>query len=345
MAKKGKIDGAIIGSGSVIGKALHEALPGSCVPFGEISLLDEEEFGGVLSEYEGGETIFSEMLANAMENSDIVFLCGSKESSKRCLEMPRVKDRSLFVIDLSGATAADAGILKATATLPHSLKKAPVLALPDSLAVGLATILDACSQAGKVELAASTCLLPVSELGHEGNLALHNQAIELLNFHTIPKDNFGRQLIFNIHPAFGKISKKGQSEFEITVLAQVRELLEAPDLPLSVCASRVPVFYSTVISLFLKYRQPVAEDRLRKVFEENPLFLLDEVTADPATISSPIDAVQSEYYRVGRILGMPDIPSAFQLWINYDNIIRGGVLDAIGLAELLLQDAGLLTAH
>lgn len=346
MSKTEGIKAVIVGSSTLYGNALREALPKSGITTRDVSLLDEDDLDGTLTDYDGGAELITKITEEAIDGSQLVFLCSSTESSLKCLDIiSKKRDQQPFVIDLSGATAEDDSVPKMTVSLPRKRKTASTIALPDSLAIGLAGTLEVCLRAGPLELAAANCLIPVSELGNEGNLSLHQQTVELLNFQQVPKDLFGRQLIFNIHPAISEIGRDGRSKFEKTVVSQVQELLEIADLHLSISAARAPIFYSTAISLFLKFKKSLTEHALRNFFEKDHLFQTEELSSDPLKIPTPIDSLESDLFQVGRIIPFPDLPTAYQIWVSYDNILRGGVLDAVELAEMLLQEAGLIRTH
>ncbi len=346
MAAK-KISIAITGSTSPKGKALKEALPSSRLQSGQVKFLDDIDLAGTLTEYDNGAEMIAGLTLEAVNSADLVFLCGDAEQTEECLR--GLGKEGAVAIVLGCVPGSTGNRLPTTALLPRGRQPTSTLALPDSLAIGLATVLDACFQAGELEYALSTNIVPVSELGNAGSEALHRQTVELLNFSAVPEDLFGRQLIFNIHPAFAQPTPAppggGCSVYEKAVEAQVRHLISRPELPLLARAALAPIFFSTIISLFVKFEDDPSEESLRSALtryrspsEEGPLFQLFDEADDPADIPSPLDSSQSRLFQVGRLQAVSGVTGAFWMWISYDNILRGGVLDAIALAEELLPD-------
>jgi aspartate-semialdehyde dehydrogenase len=337
---------AIIGADTIRGKELREALVNSGIRIEDIRTVGEEEIAESLFEHPEGRDILIDLTRETLAGAALVFLCGTRESSLSALGVvAEGGDPRPIIIDLSGATVSDADVPKMTVSLPRVRKLPRLLAIPDSPAVGLATLLDACLEAGALEFASASCLVPVSDLGDVGNQALHRQAVELLNFQAIPEDILGRQLIFNVHPAFSPILAGGRSEFEELIYKQVLDLLGLSELPLSVIAARMPLFFSTIISLSIKFSPTVSEADLRDCLSKKSVFQVGKVSSDPTLIPSPIDSLESDHFQVGRILSVPGLESAFQLWMSFDNIRRGGVLDAVELADIILQEEGLIRTH
>jgi aspartate-semialdehyde dehydrogenase len=326
---------SIIGSTTLKGQALRDLMPTSGLDIADVKLMDEDELVGTLTEYDGGAEIISRLTAESLEGSDLVFLCGSPSHSSKCIELLRGK--SVVVIDLSDRVADEVDAPPVTSTLPAGRELGTSISLPESLAVGLATILDCCMKAGELELAAATCLVPTSDLGKKGNESLHAQVVELMNFGNIPDDIFGRQLIFNIHPFFGEAGGRGRSAFEDRIDRQISLLLPQKTFPLALSAARVPLFYGTSVSLLLKFRQSVKEEDFRKVLSDNPLIDLSGYEASVKTVPSTIDSGEKSVYQVGRLISMDDEPSVFLMWFSFDNIFRGAVLEAIALAKERLE--------
>jgi aspartate-semialdehyde dehydrogenase len=327
---------SVIGSTSLKGQALRESLPTSGLKIKGVRLLDEEELIGTLTEYDGGAEIITRVTSESLQGSDLIFLCGSSSHSSECLSL--LKGSTASVIDLSGCTAASDEIPIATASLPRGRKLGRIVSLPETLTVGLASVLSACLDAGELELAAATAMVPVSDLGKEGNESLHAQVVELMNFGNIPDDIFGRQLIFNIHPIFGEKGSRGRSAYEERVETQIRTLLPFTDFSFVLNAARAPLFYGTSVSVFIKYTQSMKEESLRASFENDPLLELSKVGIEPSAVPSPIDCGDKRTFHISRIMSIKAEPSAFMLWFSFDNILRGAVLEALALAKEMIPD-------
>src|SRR5262245_37892882 len=68
---------AIVGSTSLLGKELREMLESRALPIGQLSLLETEEYAGLLQEFAGEIQITQVISPDAFENIDIAFFtCG-----------------------------------------------------------------------------------------------------------------------------------------------------------------------------------------------------------------------------------------------------------------------------
>src|SRR5690242_19753348 len=70
---------AIVGSTSLLGKELREMLEGRALPIGKLTLLETEEYAGLLQEFAGEIQITQVISPNAFNDIDIAFFtCGAE---------------------------------------------------------------------------------------------------------------------------------------------------------------------------------------------------------------------------------------------------------------------------
>ena len=320
---------AIIGSTSLAGKSLREALPSSKLDVSDVKLLDEDDLVGTLTNYDDGAEIIARLTEEALSNVDIAFLCGSERLTGNCIDMCAGTDTKLIVL---GGESEAADVV--SATLPRDRELSSPVFLPLSLSNCLATLVNACSAAGELDFVSATALLPTSEIGEKGIQQLHAQTVELLNFGGVPADEFDGQLIFNVHPAFGKPAADGRTPYETRVEREFAQLLPGGP-PLLVNAARTPVFFGAGVSLTLRFNAQTGLDRLRDALGADSAIELCPKPKGGSKAGTPLDSSGNKRFQVSRILPAQEDTGAFLLWINYDNILRGGVLDAIDIAREL----------
>src|ERR1043165_8599857 len=77
---------AIVGSTSLLGKELREMLEGRGLPLGKLTLLETEEYAGLLQEFAGEIQITQVISPAAFDATDIAFLTCSPEIMHSYLE-------------------------------------------------------------------------------------------------------------------------------------------------------------------------------------------------------------------------------------------------------------------
>ena len=120
-----------------------------------------------------------------------------------------------------------------------------------------------------------------------------------------------------------------ESDEESKLRAETRKILELPDLPVSATCARVPVLVGHSQAVWVETEQPLLPDEAREVLNAAPGVT---VTERP----TPRQAVGGDQVLVGRIRE-DRAGQGLALWVVCDNLRKGAALNAIQIAELLLE--------
>ena len=124
-----------------------------------------------------------------------------------------------------------------------------------------------------------------------------------------------------------------ETEEESKIRAETRKILELPELPLSATTVRVPVLVGHSQSIWIETERPLLPEHAEAVLAGAPSVRLVETPTSRA-------AAQTEDVLVGRI--RPDRASdcgGLVLFLACDNLVKGAALNALQIAELLLEPA------
>jgi aspartate-semialdehyde dehydrogenase len=136
-------------------------------------------------------------------------------------------------------------------------------------------------------------------------------------------------------PAAGNLSMDWDhdgEEFdeESKLRAETRKIMELPELPVSATCVRVPVLIGHAEAVWLETEERLDTDRARKVLEAAAgVRVVDAPT--------PADAAGGDAVLVGRIRRDPTVENGLVIFVVGDNLRKGAALNAIQIAELLLQ--------
>jgi aspartate-semialdehyde dehydrogenase len=143
---------------------------------------------------------------------------------------------------------------------------------------------------------------------------------------------FAKPIAFNVLPLAGKVVDDGSDETdeEQKFRNESRKILGIPELSVSVTCVRVPVFTGHSLSLNLTFARPIAAARAREVLADAPGVALSDVP-------TPIEAAGRDPSYVGRIRADATVEHGLALFVSNDNLRKGAALNAVQIAELLLD--------
>ncbi len=120
-----------------------------------------------------------------------------------------------------------------------------------------------------------------------------------------------------------------ESEEESKLRAETRKILVLPELPLSATCARVPVLVGHSQAVWVETEEPLSPERAREVLAAAPGMRLAERP-------TPRDAAGTDEVLVGRIR-RDAAGEGLALWVVCDNLRKGAALNAVQIAELLLE--------
>ena len=124
-----------------------------------------------------------------------------------------------------------------------------------------------------------------------------------------------------------------ETDEEAKIRAEARKILELPELPLSATTVRVPVLVGHAQSVWVETEKPLPPEHAESVLAAAPSVRLVETP-------TPRAAAQTEEVLVGRV--RPDRAAeghGLVLFLACDNLVKGAALNALQIAELLLEPA------
>jgi aspartate-semialdehyde dehydrogenase len=117
---------------------------------------------------------------------------------------------------------------------------------------------------------------------------------------------------------------------EFKLRAETRKILDLPDLPLQATCVRVPVRVGHAQAVWVETAQPLSPETAREALGSAPHVRLAE-------LPTPGEAAGQDEVLVGRIRRDPTTARGLALWVVCDNLRKGAALNAIQIAELLLE--------
>jgi aspartate-semialdehyde dehydrogenase len=123
-----------------------------------------------------------------------------------------------------------------------------------------------------------------------------------------------------------------ETDEESKIRAETQKILELPDLPLSATTVRVPVLVGHAEAVWIELEEPLSPEQATDVLRAAPSVRLVDVP-------TPRDAALVDDVLVGRIRADRAAENGLALFLACDNLNKGAALNAIQIAELLLDRA------
>ena len=112
--------------------------------------------------------------------------------------------------------------------------------------------------------------------------------------------------------------------------AETRKILDLPDLPLSANCVRVPVLVGHAQAVWVETVQSLSPEEAREALAAAPHVEL-------ADFPTPGQAAGGDKVLVGRVRRDPTGERSLALWVVNDNLRKGAALNAVQIAELLVE--------
>lgn len=309
-------DAAIVQPLTLLGREVREQIAGR-PGWGDVKLLSTvEEEVGQLTEIGGAAAFVNRCDADSLEGARTVFFCGTAEQTRAARE--GLAPGSTGVVLSTGATLDD-GIPVVAGVNPGAAVRGRALLSPHPAAVLLSHLVAPLRSLG-IEEAVATVVQPASLYDDPGFEELFGQVRQILTMsNRKPTAVFGTQLAFNLLPSHLAAEP---------VVAELDAVL-AHDPPVSLQLLQGGIFHSLSASLYLRCSDRPGAKAVRRLLGQSPYV---ELARKPAQLG-PIDAAAHDKILVGAVQEDPQTPGGFWIWAVMDNLVRGGALNALEIAE------------
>ena len=123
-----------------------------------------------------------------------------------------------------------------------------------------------------------------------------------------------------------------ETDEESKIRAEAQKILELPELPISATTVRVPVLVGHAEAVWVELEEPLSAEQATELLRAAPSVRVVEVP-------TPGDAARTDDVLVGRIRVDRAGENGLALFLACDNLNKGAALNAIQIAELLLDRA------
>lgn len=341
MSQKSSYKVAMVGATGAVGEALLAILAERNFPVSELVPLASERSAGSKVTFAGKEVTVQLLDTYDFAGVDIAFFSAGGAVSK--VHAPRAAAAGAVVIDNTSEFRYQDDIpLVVSEVNPHAIADYThhgIIANPNCSTMQLLVALAPIHRSVGIERINVATYQSVSGAGRSGMEELGKQTAALLNFKSVePGKKFPVQIAFNVIPQIDDFQPNGYTKEEMKLVWETRKILEDESIQVNPTAVRVPVFYGHSEAVHIETREKITAEQARALLANAPgVVLMDE--RKPGGYPTPVaDAAGSDGVFVGRIREDISHERGLDLWVVSDNIRKGAALNAVQIAELLVQD-------
>ena len=292
---------------------------GKEVAFGErtlkVAALDEFDFAGVdIALFSAGGGVAREHAPRAAAAGAVVI----DNSSAFRME----PDVPLVVPEVNAAALA-------------GYAKRNIVANPNCSTAQLVVALKPLHDAARIKRAVVATYQSVSGAGGAAMDELFRQTRAVYVNDPIESEAFTKQIAFNVIPHCDVFMDDGATREEWKMVVESRKIMAA-DIKLVATCVRVPVFVGHSEAVHLELAKPLSAEAARELLRTSPGLLVVDRREDGGYIT-PVEAVGEYTTYVSRIRKDATVRNGLALWVVSDNLRKGAALNAVQIAELLID--------
>jgi aspartate-semialdehyde dehydrogenase len=222
---------------------------------------------------------------------------------------------------------------------PHAVAqytKKNIIANPNCSTIQMVVALKPIHDAVRIKRIVVSTYQSVSGTGKRAIRELEDQVLAIYNNQEETSKVYPHQIAFNCLPHIDIFLDNGYTKEEMKMVNETRKIMEDNSIRVTATTVRVPVFYCHSEAVNIETEKKLTADQVREILSKAPGVT---VVDDPKQNEYPlaIDAAGKDETFVGRIREDESIPNGINMWVVSDNIRKGAALNAVQIAEILIQ--------
>ena len=332
---------AVVGATGNVGREILNLLSERKFPADEIVALASQNSVGRKVSY-GNKTLS----VQALDNYDFkgtaiaLFSPGGKVSA---IHAPRAAKAGCVVIDNTSHFRMDEDVpLIVPEVNPEAIagyKKSNIIANPNCSTIQMVVALKPLHDIAKIKRIVVATYQAVSGAGKEAMDELYNSTKKVYENQNVEPSKFSRRIAFNVIPQIDVFMEDGVSKEEWKMKVETKKILD-PKIEVEATCVRVPVFNAHSEAVNVEFESEITPDQAREALEETDGVIVIDNPREMKFVT-PIEASAKDPVFVSRIRKDSSVKYGLSLWVVADNLKKGAALNAVQIAEILVEKYGL----
>jgi aspartate-semialdehyde dehydrogenase len=327
---------AVVGATGMVGQEMRFILEQREFPAASLLLLASERSRGRSFEFRGEQLPVQVLDRSSFEGVDLALFSAGASISREFA--PAAVESGAVVVDNSSAfrMEPDVPLVVPEVNPDDAFKNSGIIANPNCSTIQMVVVLHPLHLEFSIRRVVTTTFQSVSGTGKEAVEELKQQISALQKGEPVSAEVYPHQIAYNCLPHIDVFLENGYTREEMKMVNETRKIMGEPDLAVTATTVRVPVVVGHSESVNVQFDRPVEPGEAREVLEKAPgVEVIDDPGADRYPLAVDCEGKDPSY--VGRIRKDFSAENSLNLWVVCDNLRKGAALNAIQIAELLLE--------
>jgi aspartate-semialdehyde dehydrogenase len=327
---------AIVGATGNVGRKLIEVLEIKKFPITEIFLVASSKSEGKKISFSGKEYTVIDLEKFDFSKVRLAFFAAGSAIAEKWAHIAAEKT---IVIDNSKYFRKDPDIPLVVPEVNSKelihVKNKNIIANANCSVIPLVVALKPLHDLYNVKRIVVSTYQSVSGAGKDPMDELLSQTQEFFQNKKLESKYFTKQIAFNAIPHIDSFLEDGYTKEEQKTNDEVKKILDNKIKITSTCV-RIPVLVSHSLSVNVEFNKKYKFDEIKNVLSTSPGCKLIDEHKDGGYIT-PVEAENKFETFISRIREDKSQPNSINLWIVSDNLLKGAALNAVEIAESLIE--------
>ncbi|MBI2907543.1 MAG: aspartate-semialdehyde dehydrogenase [Chloroflexi bacterium] len=327
---------AIVGATGLVGQEFIKVLEQRRFPMSSVRLCASDRSAGKRIFVNHTEVEVQETSSRSFEHIDIALFSAGADISKHFALV--AAKAGAVVVDNSSAWRMDAEVpLVVPEVNPDDVAwHKGIVANPNCSTIQMVVALNPLHQVNPIKRIVVDTYQSVSGIGSVAIEELSTQSKQVLEGKNTAPHVLPHQIAFNLLPEIDVFLDNGYTKEEWKMVKETQKIMHAEEIAISATCVRVPVYIGHSEAISVEFTHPIAPDEARRILADAPgVKVLDDPTV--SLYPHPWAAAGSDDVFVGRIRADNSHPLGLAMWVVADNIRKGAALNAVQIAEVLVE--------
>ena len=332
---------AIVGASGAVGQEFLRILEERHFPIDELVLFGSQRSAGRKYPFRGKEVEVKLLQHNDdFKGVDIAFTSAGGGTSQEFAET--ITKHGAVMIDNSSAfrMCDDVPLVVPECNAEDALvRPRNIIANPNCTTIMMVVCLKPLEQLSHIRRIRVASYQSASGAGAAAMAELEQQYRELINGQPVTVSKFPHQLAYNVIPQIDVFQPNGYTKEEMKMFNETQKIMHS-DVRCSAMCVRVSSLRSHSESVWIETERKITVEEARKAFQSAPGIILKD---DPSQLvyPMPLETAGHDEVYVGRIREDLAFENGLTFWLSGDQIRKGAALNAVQIAEYILQEGHL----
>jgi aspartate-semialdehyde dehydrogenase len=328
---------AVVGATGNVGREMLGILAERSFPADEVVALASRRSQGTEVSY-GDKTLKVKALEH-YDFSDVDICLMSAGSSVSKEWAPKIAAAGAVVIDNSSYWRTDPDVPlvvpEVNGDAVAGFRKKGIIANPNCSTAQLVVALKPLHDKARIKRVVVATYQSVSGAGKDAMDELFSQTKAVFTMDEPQSKKFTKRIAFNLIPHIDVFMEDGFTKEEWKMVIETKKILD-PKIKLVATCVRVPVFIGHSEAVNIEFEEPITADEARDILRSAPGCLVIDKREDGGYVT-PYECVGEDATYISRVREDPTVDNGLVLWVVSDNLRKGAALNAIQIAEALIN--------